>query len=149
MGGRTKDTPNRTLIDRQDRFIAAYRNSCNIRAACEAADIPRSTVYDWFKNEDFQQRLKDAHEDALDILEAVGWQRAKKQSDRLIEYFLTAGRPHKYGRTLKIDWRNATDEQVKALARGGEAGVSPAGDLLGGGQPDELLLDDEPDALSE
>lgn len=149
MGGRTRDTPNRTLIDRQDRFIAAYRNSCNIRAACEAAGIPRRTVYDWFERDDgFKQRLKDAHEDALDILEAVGWQRAKKQSDRLIEYFLTAGRPHKYGRTLKIDWRSATDEQVKALARGGEEGMPPAGDLLGGGQPDDLLLD-EPDALSE
>lgn len=135
----------RSLKDRQDKFIAAYRNSCNVRAACEAAGIPRRTVYGWVKDEDFQQRLKDAHEDALDILEAVGWQRAKKSSDRLLEYFLTAGRPDKYGRTLKVDWRNATDEQVKALARGGAEGVPAPRDLLGdggilglGGESDEL-----------
>lgn len=135
----------RTLRQRQDRFIAVFRNCSNVRAACEAADIGRRTVYDWFENDpDFRQRLKDAHEDALDVLEAVGWKRAKNSSDRLLEYFLTAGRPDKYGRTLKVDWRNATDEQVKALARSGEGGVSEAGNLLGGG---DLVLGGEPDEL--
>lgn len=130
MAENEADGQNRTgsTRARQDRFIAAYRNCCNIRAACDDAGIGRTTFYEWRDADpEFADRVAHAHEDGLDSLEEAGWQRAKEMSDVLLKFFLEAGRPSKYRGVLKIDWRSISAEQLIALAGGGAAGIEAAG----------------------
>jgi hypothetical protein len=116
---------------RQQKFLAAYRNSCNIRASCEAAGIARSMFYRWRDEDpDFCEQLGYAGDEAIDSLEAAGWLRARKMSDSLMKFFLEANRPEKYRGVLKVDWRNIGTETLIALAGGGPSGVGPARDRL-------------------
>lgn len=81
-----------------DAFIARLRDSGNVRAACQAADLPRSTAYHWRnKFKTFSDRWDDAMEDACDVLELEAWRRAMKEnSDRLLMFLLKAHRPEKF-----------------------------------------------------
>jgi hypothetical protein len=81
-----------------DRFLKKLRECGNVRQACEAAGIPRRTVYNW-RNEwvTFANEWDEALEDACDILEGEAWKRAVKgRSDRLLMFLLKAYRPEKF-----------------------------------------------------
>ena len=81
-----------------DRFIEKLRNSGNVRLACRAADVPRSTAYRWRdKWTTFADEWAEALEDACDILEGEAWKRAvEDKSDRLLMFLLKAHRPDKF-----------------------------------------------------
>lgn len=84
------------------RFLAALRNSANVRAACTAAGIERKTAYrnrDRYKG--FAKAWDEAMEDACDVLEAEAWQRARSTSDLLLIFLLKAHRPGMYRETIK------------------------------------------------
>ena len=85
-----------------DAFIAALRDTANVRHACSKADISRTTAYQWRnKWSTFAARWDDALEDACDQLELVARARATRAinpSDRLLVLLLAAHRPEKYGK---------------------------------------------------
>jgi hypothetical protein len=81
-------------------FIAALRNSGNIRAAAQAAGVDRHTVYRARETSpDFAAEWDSALEDAIDVLEATARQRAQASSDTLLIFLLKAHRPDKYRET--------------------------------------------------
>src|SRR5687767_3606269 len=63
----------------QARFLAAFRNCGCVRDACEAAGVHRSTVYKAADaDSNFRGAWHEAREDAVDLLEAVAWARARE-----------------------------------------------------------------------
>jgi hypothetical protein len=81
-------------------FIAALRNSGNVRASCHAADVSRETVYNHREaSAEFRADWDSALEDAIDVLEATARQRAQASSDTLLIFLLKAHRPDKYRET--------------------------------------------------
>jgi len=99
-----------------DRFLEKLRECGNIRLACQAADIPRTTVYRWRNTwSTFAHEWDDALEDALDLLEAEAWKRARRNSDRLLMFLLKAHRRDVYGDHLDLD----ADGQINIRFIGG------------------------------
>ena len=82
------------------KWLAAFRESGNIRAACEAAGIDRKTFSNARANSpEFAAQIEEAREDAVDILEAVAFVRATTgKSDMVLMRLLEAHRPEVYGR---------------------------------------------------
>ena len=98
------DTPNgrKRACEWRGIFLEALRNSANVRAACKTAGISRSTAYSAKKrSERFRKAWEQAIEDAVDTLEAVAMDRARKQSDSLLMFMLKAHRPAKYRETIR------------------------------------------------
>lgn len=90
--------------DWQDRFLAALRNSGNVRAACQAAKVERMTAYRHRKKSPvFAQKWEDALQDAVDVLEAVAWKRAQDISDTLLIFLLKAHRPDVYSDKVRLE----------------------------------------------
>jgi hypothetical protein len=100
------------------RFLEAFRNSANVRAACQAAGIERSTPYHHAKtNPKFRAAWDQAREDAIDTLEAVAWKRARESSDYLLWKLLEANRRSFYGARQTVTLE-VTDLREKLLAEG-------------------------------
>jgi len=101
----TKATPKkakRTAGEWRPLFLAALRNSGNIRAACQAAGIDRPKAYNHRdKDPAFAAAWQEALEDAVDVLEAVARQRALEMSDTLLIFLLKSHRPEKYRETFR------------------------------------------------
>lgn len=111
----------RTKAQKQEAFLEALREMGNVRYACEQADIPRRTVYEWREAEPvFAQHWEEALDEAADSLEQEAWRRAvdgvdkpvfgsrgaglgsgevgtvREYSDTLLILLLKAARPEKY-----------------------------------------------------
>jgi hypothetical protein len=99
----------------QTAFLAEFRQTCNIRLACEQSGVGRRTVYDWReRDQQFQEQYRDAEQDAVDRLEAAVWTRSvegverpvfqkgglvghtREYSDHLTIALLKAHRPEKF-----------------------------------------------------
>jgi hypothetical protein len=81
----------------REAFLASIRMVPNVSAACRAAKISRNAAYMWRdEDETFAAAWADALEEAIEDLEQVAWERAKDQSDRMMEILLKAHRPDKY-----------------------------------------------------
>ena len=64
---------------RQAGFLAAYRKCGNVTIAAKAAEIDRTTHYDWMKNDpEYVDLFRSAHEEAIDLLEFEAMRRASK-----------------------------------------------------------------------
>jgi len=85
-------------------FLEAYAEHANVMLAAKAADIHRSTVYDWQEHDqDFSFAFNLAREDAKDILRAEIYRRAKEGWDEpLVSAGMRLGRVRKYSDTLLI-----------------------------------------------
>jgi hypothetical protein len=78
-------------------FLAALRASGVVRFACQAAGVSHTVAYEWKKNDpEFAVDWDDAHETAIDMIEVIGIERAKRKSDLLLIFSLKAFRPEKY-----------------------------------------------------
>ena len=101
---------------KKSAFLAAYRETGNVRLACTAARIGRSSHYRWLEHdpsyvEDFEQAKKDA----VDVLEAearrravegymepVGWSKGqaggtvRRYSAALLIFLLKGAAPEQY-----------------------------------------------------
>jgi hypothetical protein len=85
-------------------FLAALRNSANVRASADLVKIGRRYVFKAKKKYPrFAVAWDEAVEDAVDTLEAVAWQRARTQSDYLLWRLLAANRREKYGDAIKVN----------------------------------------------
>lgn len=102
---------------KQRAFLSAFRESGNVRLACEVAGVARSSHYRWLRDEPaYQEAYGVDLENAADILEAeayrravegveepVGWYRGeaggtvRKFSDSLTMFLLKGLRPERYG----------------------------------------------------
>lgn len=99
----------------QESFLAALRDTANVRRSADAAAVARSTVYaERVTDAEFARRWDEALEDACDLLEAAAWKRAvegvekpvyqggqlvghvQEYSDALTLALLKAHRPEKY-----------------------------------------------------
>ncbi len=94
-------------------FIAALRNSGNVRASCQQAGISRRTAYTWRdKWVAFADDWAEALEDSCDVLEAEARRRGMSISDRLLMFLLKAHRPEVFGDKQKIDLRVVADNDL-------------------------------------
>ncbi|SRR5713226_1749137 len=74
----------------QDAFIKALENTANVRAACMAANVSHTLVYQWSEHdEEFSIRFKQANTDANWILFGEGWRRAVQGEE---EYVISMGK---------------------------------------------------------
>jgi hypothetical protein len=100
-------------------FIATLRNTCNVRASCQAAGIARSKAYD-HRDADkaFAKEWADAIEDGIEVLEAAARQRALGTSDTLMIFLLKAHRPEVYRERheVRIDY-TALRSEAERIAR--------------------------------
>jgi hypothetical protein len=106
------------------KFLAALRNTANVRVACDAAEVGRSTAYRYRdRDAKFAERWDDALDEACDALELEARRRAvhgveretwvrdgvdergrpsfrkvlvREYSDNLLMFLLRAARPEKY-----------------------------------------------------
>lgn len=117
------------------RFLEGLRECANVRMACEAAGINRTTAY---KARDvipaFRAAWDKVVQDAVDALEREAWRRATEgvtrtepvmyqgeqvatkviteHSDKLMELLLKANRPHKYREQIKIVTERELDDTI-------------------------------------
>lgn len=64
-------TPDNTA-QKQALFLGAYKTSWgNVSKACAAADVGRSTYYDWCKDSTFLERLEETKEAAKDLAQEL------------------------------------------------------------------------------
>ncbi len=129
----------------QRAFLAAFRETGNVRLTCEVAGVGRNSHYRWLeKDSEYREAFELAKEDAADILEAeayrravegvekpVGWYKGKpggtvrEYSDILLIFLLKALRPEKYrervevrGSLAHIDFNRLSDDQLARIAAG-------------------------------
>jgi hypothetical protein len=88
----------------QRPFLAALRENCNVRAACDAAGVSRVMAYRTRQNDPaFAAAWQNAEEDAVDALEEIARSRALAGSDKLLMTLLAAHRPDKYGHRARVE----------------------------------------------
>ncbi len=146
---------------RQRAFLAAFRETGNVRLACKAANVGRSSHYRWFeKDPEYRTAFDQAKEDATDVLEAEAFRRAvegveeptgwymgepggtvRKYSDVLLIFLLKSLRPDRYrervdvrGVLAHLDVSLLPDELVARLANG-ENPISVLAPVLQGELP--------------
>lgn len=97
-------------------FLLALRNSANVRASCQAAGISRKEAYKRrASSARFREAWDEAIEDALDVLEAVAFQRARESSDFLLWRLLASRRRGVYGD--RVDVTVNVRQEAKKLAQ--------------------------------
>ena len=133
-------------------FLAAFRETGNVRLACETAGVGRSSHYRWLgEDPDYRGAFELAEEDAADILEAearrravegvekpVGWHKGepggyvREYSDVLLIFLLKGLRPERYreryevkGSLTNLNLEALPDHLIARLA----AGENPLGVL--------------------
>jgi hypothetical protein len=126
-------------------FLAAYRETGNVRLACTAAQIGRSSHYRWqAEDHDYEVAFEQAKKDAVDVLEAearrravegweepVGWYKGeaggtvRRYSDTLMIFLLKGAAPQKYRERMEVsgalkglDFSVMTDEQLSRIKAG-------------------------------
>lgn len=153
----TKDTPKRAAVNKRagkarrdwkPAFLKAFRESANVRAACEAAKISRKHVYRTRETDrEFADLWDEAEADACDILELEARRRAVegvaepvfgslgrgmpsgkigtiiRYSNTLLMFLLRAHNPGKYGDRVRnenvdLDVSTLNDAQLNLLANG-------------------------------
>lgn len=108
----TNSTPQRAR-DWRPAFLAAFRNSANVRAACQAAGIERSTAYKARKREPvFGEAWADAEEEALDLIEAKAMRIALDGDPQMLMFFLKTRRAEKYRDRVDINVTRRAAEQI-------------------------------------
>ncbi len=155
-GGRTSP--------KQKAFLAAFRETGNVRLACTAAKVARSGHYSWLKDAEYCKAFDLAKEDAANTLEAeahrravegweepVGWYKGKaggtvrRYSDTLLIVLLKGLLPEKYrervevrGIIANIDY-NRLPSHLLVRIRDGEHPLSVLASA--GINPDDVMAD--------
>ncbi len=71
----------------QKAFLAALRDSGNVRYACEQVSVTRQSAYEYrSRHPRFARQWDDAMEDACDALEAEAWRRAMEGNVKPVFY---------------------------------------------------------------
>lgn len=101
----TREKPKRKpRRDWRPVFLKGFAEGGTISAACEVANIARSTAYrERQANEDFALAWHDLEEALTDKLERKAVSLAMNGEVRLIEFLLKARRPDKYRDNVKVE----------------------------------------------
>ena len=112
-------------------FLSALADTGIILRACEVSDTPRTNVYRWRKEPEFEAAFQSAIEEATERLELEARRRAlegtekpvyqggqlvgyvREYSDTLLIFTLKALRPDKYRENAKIEHSGGIDLQVR------------------------------------
>jgi len=100
------------VLARQDAFLVAYGEAGTLRAACDAAEVGRSTVADWNRSDahGFKAKYATAKELFREHLQDLAFGRVQQQKPNdnpvLLITLLNAHWPEKYRR----DGNTVTDE---------------------------------------
>lgn len=80
-----------------ERFLQLLGSTCNVTLAARGAGVSRATAYG-HKNTmpEFSELWENAEQEAVELLEAEAWKRARAKSDLLIMFLLKAHRREKY-----------------------------------------------------
>lgn len=112
-----------------DRFLEKLRESGNVYLSCKAADVTRSAVYRWRRKwSTFAAEWQEALDDAVDMLEAEAWKRARRHSDRLLMFLLKAHRREFYGEPMRVELSGPAGEGITikvVYGNDGTDGTSP------------------------
>ena len=101
-------TPGATPAPRRwyGAFLTALRNSCNVRASCQAAGIHRSTAYEARQRDPaFAAAWEDALQDAIEALEAHARAMAFAGDTIMSIFLLKAHRPEVYRDRYEVNVR--------------------------------------------
>ena len=114
------------MRDKRDRqkkkFIAALEAQGTVLHACKAAGISRQTAYRWHRDDpDFAEQWDEAHENAVDVVESVIYQKALSGDVIAAIFYLKAQRP-KFRDRLNIDIEQVKSEIQERVA---QLGVTP------------------------
>jgi hypothetical protein len=124
-------------------FLEVLRNSGNVRAACTSVERSRRAVYR-ARDEDseFADLWEEALEEAMDVLAAEAWNRARNGSDQLLMFLMKAHRPSVYADPSPVQINN---QNVKVEVDGMEPidAIRSRLDLIRGRLPADI--DAEPD----
>lgn len=145
MSGSDHPRQGRTEVA-QGAFLAAYAQTGNITAAAKAAGIARQSHYDWLAADpEYAKRFADAHEEAIERLEAEARRRAsvgveepvyykgkqigavRRYSDTLLIFLLKAARPSVYRDRVDV---THDDAARKAVAEASDEELLEAADKL-------------------
>lgn len=101
----TKLTPikseEKIRAEKQAHFLLLLSQTCNVTLSAHGTGISRITAYEWRNtNPEFAKAWEDALQQAVELLEAEAWNRARKQSDTLMIFLLKAHKPDMYRETL-------------------------------------------------
>lgn len=91
--------PDRTIRTpkKEAAFLEELSQGNSVAQACRAAEIGRTTAYDWRNaDEDFAARWDAAIEEGTDLLEDAAKKRAIDGSDTLMIFLMKGRRPDKY-----------------------------------------------------
>lgn len=92
----------RKQADWEEKFLKLYANNGNVALSARGCGIARSTVYAARDNSpDFTAAMDAAREEAVEMLEAEAWARARKQSDTLLIFLLKSLKPGVYRETVR------------------------------------------------
>ena len=100
------------VLARQDAFLVAYGEAGTLRAACDAAEVGRSTIADWNRSDahGFKAKYATAKELFREHLQDLAFGRVQQQKPNdnpvLLITLLNAHWPEKYRR----DGNTVTDE---------------------------------------
>jgi hypothetical protein len=109
----TPSTPQRAR-DWRPAFLAAFRNSANVRASAQAAGVDWSTAYKARKREPrFADAWEMAEQEALDLLEARAMQLAMAGDAHLLIFLLKARRPATYRDNARLELTGAAGGPIQ------------------------------------
>lgn len=121
---RTRQKPTFTGKWRQ-AFLAALAKEGVVSEAARKAKVCRTYVYEVREADaTFAAAWDDAIQQAVDALELVAIRRARKKSDRLLAYLLTARRPEVYGRRLSVEHSGGVTLEIVEVVEDGSGSRS-------------------------
>jgi hypothetical protein len=115
---------NETEHPKKRAFLVAFAECGSITAACNAAEVGRTTVWRWRREDEVFHALCDrAEQIAGDELEEIARQRAKAGSDTLLIFLLKGLKPDKYGDSLRLrkQFESMSDEDLDAIIASGKS----------------------------
>lgn len=122
-------------------MLVALSKTGNVSAAARAADISRSTHYEWMETDPaYREAAAEAFEVAIEVLEAAARQRALHGSDTLMIFLLKSLRPERYRERYEV--RHDTTRQLADRIRADVAKVLADQDLCRRLEDEFLGMDD-------
>ncbi len=100
----------------EDNFIELLSNTCNVTLSARGVGLSRNKVYRRRKqSKRFAQRWAQAKAEAVELLEAEAWKRARSTSDTLMIFLLKANKPKKYRETIHQKHSGSVDTTLEGL----------------------------------